>query len=284
MSFHVFPDSNTMIALGISESVREIAEFLGVPHGKDAFTKVQDDTFMDSELQYYWGSISGNPNADPLSRYSTKIHNPAIRYFHMIIAHTFFGKPVNNKIVSKEELFIMFCVSQERPVNAATFLLANIVKIIQEPTSRISLGGFITFIARALNLHTPLSKIILSAGVQPMDIIFCFNNHLIGSLGPTEYLLLINFESIHQFTLPTPVLSAVSSTDPPNQINYGAAIAGVQDELATLRTDFTSLRDEVTTLRTDFHRFMELAIEQLDRCSNQIRRLQPALAKSPPSG
>jgi hypothetical protein len=83
---------------------------------------------------------------------------------------------------------------------------------------------------------------------------------------------------------PAPVLSAVSSTDPPNQINYGAAIAGVQDELATLRTDFTSLRDEVTTLRTDFHRFVELAIEQLDRCSNQIRRLQPALAKSPPSG
>jgi hypothetical protein len=303
-------------------TTREIAEFLGVPHGTDAFTEVQDDTFIDSELQYYWGSISGNPNADPLSRYSTEIDNPAIRYFHMIIAHTFFGKPVNNKTVSKEELFIMFCVSQERPVNAAAFLLANIVKIIQTPSSRISIGGFITFIARALNLHTPLSQIILSAGVQPMDIIFCFNNHLIGSLGPTEYLLLINFESVHQFTLPNidktsvhnkqnwlydlegqdetdpetaalyhytpgpppPVLSAASSTDPPNQIDYGAAIAGVQDELAMLRTDVTSRRDEVTTLSTDFHRFMDLVIAQLDRCSNQIRRLQPGPAKSPPSG
>jgi hypothetical protein len=83
---------------------------------------------------------------------------------------------------------------------------------------------------------------------------------------------------------PPPVLSAASSTDPPNQINYGAAIAGVQDELAMLRTDVTSRRDEVTTLSTDFHRFMDLVIAQLDRCSNQIRRLQPGPAKSPPSG
>jgi hypothetical protein len=46
----------------------------------------------------------------------------------------------------------------------------------------------------------------------------------------------------------------------------------------------TVSKDEVTTLNTDFHRFMDLVIAQLDRRSNQIRRLQPGPAKSPPSG
>ncbi|MCI52617.1 hypothetical protein A2U01_0073863, partial [Trifolium medium] len=67
-------------------------------------------------------------------------------------------------------------------------------------------------------------------------------------------------------TSPSP--PAISSTAPPSQIDHGAAIASLQDELAMLRTDFTSLQDEITTLRTDFHNFMDLAIEQLDRCSD----------------
>ncbi|CAJ2652679.1 unnamed protein product [Trifolium pratense] len=183
-------------------TTHEIAEILGVPSGLNAFTKVQDDSFMDSELDYYWGSISGNPNTALSARYNTEIHNPAIRYFHKIIAHTFFRKPTNIQTVTKEELFLMFCVSQNRPVNAAVFLLNNIAKIIKEPTSRISIGGFVTFFARALGLHAQLSCVTPSASIQPMDIIFCFNQHLIGYLGPVEYLLLINFESVHQFTLP----------------------------------------------------------------------------------
>ncbi|WJX68337.1 hypothetical protein P8452_52715 [Trifolium repens] len=132
-----------------------IADFLGVPHGPDAFTEVQDDSYMESELEYYWGSISGNPNAAPEARFSTKIHNPAIRYFYMIIAHTFFGKPPNNTTVTKEEIFLMFCVSQSRPVIAAAFLLSNFTKIIEDPTRCISIGGFVTFLAKALDLHTP---------------------------------------------------------------------------------------------------------------------------------
>ncbi|WJX39618.1 hypothetical protein P8452_27141 [Trifolium repens] len=113
---------------------REIAEFLGVLSGTDAFTEIQDDTFIESELEYYWGSISENPNSALNARNNTEIHNPAIRYFHMIIAHTFLGKPVSNNDVSREELFMMFCVSQTQPINAATILLTNFAEIIEDPT------------------------------------------------------------------------------------------------------------------------------------------------------
>ncbi|MCI61654.1 hypothetical protein A2U01_0082911, partial [Trifolium medium] len=68
----------------------------------------------------------------------------------------------------------------------------------------------------------------------------------------------------------SPIPPTTSSTVPPSQIDHGVAIASLHDEIATLCTDFISLKDEIATLRTDFHNFMDLAIEQLDRCSYQI--------------
>jgi hypothetical protein len=121
-------------------SHRDIAEFMNVPNSPDDVTKVQEDEFMDYELRNFWGSISGDPNSDPEDRFSTQIHNPAISYFHMILAHTIFGKPVNDTGATKEELFILFCVSQGRPVNLATFMLANFVKVVENTNRRICIG------------------------------------------------------------------------------------------------------------------------------------------------
>ncbi|CAJ2667146.1 unnamed protein product [Trifolium pratense] len=96
----------------------------------------------------------------------------------------------------------MFCGSQGRPLNAATFLLDSLAKFTQDQTRRIGIGGFVTIIARALDLYTPLSQITLSVGVELMGIQFCFNNHLIGNLGPDTFQLLVNLEPVHEFTLP----------------------------------------------------------------------------------
>ncbi|KAK2459100.1 hypothetical protein P8452_05591 [Trifolium repens] len=46
-------------------SHRDIAEFMNVPNSSDDVTKVQEDDFIDYELQNFWGSISGDPNSDP---------------------------------------------------------------------------------------------------------------------------------------------------------------------------------------------------------------------------
>ncbi|KAK2443544.1 hypothetical protein QL285_014633 [Trifolium repens] len=204
----------------------------------------------------------------------------------------------------------MFYVSQSRPINDVTFLLANFAKIIEEPTRRINIGGFVIFLGRALDPHTPLSRIVLYGGIQPMDITFCFNNHLIGNLGPNQFQLLINFESVHHFTMPNndrtsvhdkqnwlydfegqdetdpkspplcyyilgvapPTFPADSTIVPPPQVDHGAAIA--------------TLRTELATLRTDFHNFMDLIIPQLDRCLEQILGIRQHLppADKPLSG
>ena len=44
-------------------------------------------------------------------------------------------------------------------------------------------------------------------GIKPMNIEFCFNTSFIGNLGPNEFELLINHETVHQFVLPNPISS-----------------------------------------------------------------------------
>ena len=44
-------------------------------------------------------------------------------------------------------------------------------------------------------------------GIKPMNIEFCFNTSFIGNLGPNEFELLINHETVHQFVLPNPITS-----------------------------------------------------------------------------
>jgi hypothetical protein len=144
--------------------------------------------------------------SDPEDRFSTHIHNPVIRYFHMILTHTIFGKPVNDTAVTKEELLILFCAFQECPVNA-TFMLANFVKIVENTNRRICIGGFVTLLARVIGLHTPLEHLVtyiapLASGFCYMDIPFCFDRSLIGTLGPASFQLVINHAPVHDFTLP----------------------------------------------------------------------------------
>ncbi|WJX12927.1 DNA (cytosine-5)-methyltransferase [Trifolium repens] len=127
----------------------------------------------------------------------------------MILAHTIFGKPKNDIAVTKEELFIMFRASQGRPVNIATFILANFDRIIEHTNRRICISDFVTLLARAIGHHTHLDQCVsfgapLSSRFRYMDIPFCFDRNLIANLGPATIQLLINHALVHDFTLPNP--------------------------------------------------------------------------------
>lgn len=93
-------------------TTREFANLLGFPKGIDAYTVTQEEILLEHELNYLWGNITDNDNPDPAEMCSESIHNPAIRYFHMILVHTLFGKEVHVTTMSCDELFIMYCASQ----------------------------------------------------------------------------------------------------------------------------------------------------------------------------
>lgn len=77
--------------------------------------------------------------------------------FQMVLAKTLFGKCENITTVSKEELFIIFCVLQSKPVNAATFMLASLDRIAKKTHRTILVEGLATMIASVIGLepHSP---------------------------------------------------------------------------------------------------------------------------------
>ncbi|KAI5411807.1 hypothetical protein KIW84_056759 [Lathyrus oleraceus] len=144
---------------------REIVELLGCPNGSDTFTITQEDMLIDLELDHFWGSITGNDHPEPDLIHSENIHNPAIRYFHKILAHTLFGKEHNRTFVSNDELFIMYYASQAQPVNAATFMIANLDRITQDNHGPILVGGLMTMIANAIGLRQSLIRLKPLGGI-----------------------------------------------------------------------------------------------------------------------
>src|SRR3954468_23918967 len=198
--------------------IRDFAEMLELPHGSDAYTQVAEDSLAYWELERYWGKITGNDNPEENEFQSENIHNPAFRYFHKIIAHYIFGKPDNVTEVSREELFIMFFSSQNRPVNAIAFMLTNFERITQDEVSPIRIGGFVTMIANAIEMRVPLLTLTPYGTHNSMDINYCFNRGIIGNLGPHRFELLIDNKVWYQFTLPNP---RTSVHNPANWLYYG---------------------------------------------------------------
>lgn len=86
---------------------REMAELLGFPSGPDAYTITLDDAFTNLDLNFFWGTITGNYHPKPHNMFSANIHNPVIHNFHKILAHTLFGKEENITSVSRDKLFIL---------------------------------------------------------------------------------------------------------------------------------------------------------------------------------
>ena len=92
---------------------REMAELLGFPHILDTFIIIQEELFDMGELDYLWGSITGISNPDPNDMHSENIHNPTLRYFYKILAHTLFGKLslMKNQPVGRDIMHHLYTIS-----------------------------------------------------------------------------------------------------------------------------------------------------------------------------
>ncbi|KAI5420856.1 hypothetical protein KIW84_044621 [Lathyrus oleraceus] len=165
---------------------------------------IQFRMFNMEELEHFWGKLTGNDEPEEHEFLSGNIHNPAFRYFHKILTHTLFGKKPNSTSVSRDELFIIFCASQNRPVNGATFMLANLDHLIQDERAPIRIGGLITMIGNAIGLRQPMLDLSPFCGITTMSIPFLFNTMFIANIGSDEFELIIDNQVLCLFTMPDP--------------------------------------------------------------------------------
>ncbi|XP_050907824.1 uncharacterized protein LOC127121351 [Lathyrus oleraceus] len=197
----------------------------------------------------------------------------------------------------------MYCASQVRPVNAATFMIANLDRISQDNHGPILVGGLVTMIANAIGLNHPLIRVI-----RPMNIQFCFNTGIIRNLGPNVFEFLINCQVVHMFTLPDHMTSvhdrnnwlydldgppdaSPSPLETPEIYNhYDTFLSNAEshvpaipdapptDHLAAVdvvQTDIAYMRGELSTLHMEFHGFMDVVTENLDHIYQHFYSFAP---------
>lgn len=105
---------------------KDFPNLLGFQSGLDVVSELPTGDFMQEEIDTFWSDIIGRGILDPSIQLSNCIHNPTFRYFQMILAQTFFGRSETDELVSTEEIFFLFCITQSRPIESGTFLIENL--------------------------------------------------------------------------------------------------------------------------------------------------------------
>ncbi|KAI5441730.1 hypothetical protein KIW84_010975 [Lathyrus oleraceus] len=195
-----YPNSSCMEALGIAPSVRHLCnqlqwdeytdamhmtyrnltlEFLSSLNYEPYVGHASDDGYINfRDVEKFWSDITCGGSPDPSTQIYNKIHNPAFRYFQMIIAHTFLGKSDPDIHVSVKEIFFMYCTTQSRPVDCRAFLIESLYLNARSAMSPIHVGSMVTHIASSLGLDRRLFHLTSYCSYTLMDIDFCLDRGL----------------------------------------------------------------------------------------------------------
>lgn len=86
----------------------QIADLLQFPHGEGVICETPLDTNWPHEVGPLWEQLTGNHTDSFEENKATQIHNPSIRYFRQMLAHTIFGQENKSRIHAKELFHIHF--------------------------------------------------------------------------------------------------------------------------------------------------------------------------------
>ena len=185
-----------------------VAELLSFTRGEHVHYKPFDD---DHDLSWdqvgfsLWNDLTGQTTESWRDLYASQIHNPALRYFHRVLANTIFGRTNNHK-VNQNELFIIFCALNGQAVNVAPFMLSHIHTCVNAAgTNPFVFGGIITSLAYALGLSAELLSLLqYMMPATLLDVIYCRDSHIISPRHDGRFTLVINRRPIPDFVLPCP--------------------------------------------------------------------------------
>ncbi|CAJ2633365.1 unnamed protein product [Trifolium pratense] len=194
-------------------SLNDMADLLHFPHGPNVTCEVHDNEQWQNSFSHFWMTITGKQINSHEGNKASSIHNPALRYFRHLLAHTIFGRASLSKVNSKE-MFYMFAAIRKMKINTVPFLFSHMLS--QVNTSRggaMIFGGLITTIAKAIGLgprlenfeHTP-PRLINEDMVRSMNLVRLREDD--------RYDLMIQNRVFNNITLPNQWLTDVR--DPRN--------------------------------------------------------------------
>lgn len=137
----------------------QITDLLHFPHGEGWACEGPLESDWALDVFRFWQRLSDETTTDWEGLKSTYIHNPSIRYLHRILAYTIFGRENNGKVNSKE-LYFLHCALAVAQVNPTPLMLSHMKSVAHRTTCVICIGGLITFLALAMNLHAELATLV----------------------------------------------------------------------------------------------------------------------------
>ena len=121
----------------------------------EGFTRVPYD-FLPNP---FWHLIAPNSKAyDASSSKSSRIADLAVRYLHRFMAFTIWGRGGSQGVVTKNELFFLWCMLNKKAVNTGMFLSRHLDHIAASVKGKICVGGLVTTLAQALHGFDPESS------------------------------------------------------------------------------------------------------------------------------
>ena len=206
-----------------------------------------------------WKKLTGALATSADGNKSSRIHNPAIPYFHRVLAHTIFGRRDSTGVVNLTELYIIHCVFAHKQVNSAAFMLAHMFKMATSGNGPIAFGGLITSIAYALGFRERILQLAPVQGNVLIDLSSCLSQKLVkGEDTDTEIERQTRLSPPHPHAPPPHVSGAppaqVSHThthsDPPPSLPRDFDFsAGSSTSESQMLYELNALRYEVADLR-----------------------------------
>ena len=235
LSFRLFGTEYTL-------TIKEFGDLLGFQTGPTAITEFPLSYYMDRDIDKFWQDITDRASLDPSTQLSRKIHNPAFRYFEMILCHTFFGRSYCDHLVTAEEILFLYCASQSRPIASGGFLIESLEQTARSAVGLIHSGGNVTQIASALGLDSMIAQLTPYCGYTFLDLDFCMDRGFMrrASFHPYRYRLLINDQTVYTFTMPDPQMTCVS-----NSANWNYSVEG-WGEISEYTPEYTPASEDLT--------------------------------------
>lgn len=161
-----------------------------------------------TEYGQFWKRLTGALATSAEGNKASRIHNPAIRYFHRVLAHTIFGRGDSTGVVNLRELYFIHCIFARKLVNSAAFMLAHMFKMATSGNGPIAFSGLITSIAYALGFSERIVPLSPVQGNTLIDLSSCLAQNLVKREGEM-FCLMIRNKVENRIKLPNPTITDV---------------------------------------------------------------------------
>ena len=120
----------------------------------------------------FWGQIGvASHHYNPSSTKSTFIRDPVLRLLHRFIAHSIAGRQRSTGVVTKTDLFYLWCLVQGQHCNLGYWFIQAVQKLDKPKGNAvkryIAFGSYISNLARNLNALHPQAHLVKQ--MEPID-------------------------------------------------------------------------------------------------------------------